>query len=149
VEDEPRQVATLQEVIEPNSGWFVEPDKVRMAIDLSTVDPNAAPQWIEIKKELTYAESQALRSAGLKSMKRNADDESTEIGIDYARFDQAKLEMWLVEWSLRDRNDKPVKLNRFSIDHMRPEVADVILAAIDEHIEDRERLKKAMSTSNG
>lgn len=149
-------VPAESEILQLPTGWFVEPDMVRLPMDFSAINPNdptAAHHWIEVKRELTYAETQQLRSAGLKTIKRSGgfgvDANETEIGIDYGSFDLAKMEMWLTGWSLRSSGDKPVKCDRSAIDHLRPEVAAAILAEIDDYTEGLERLKKGMTISNG
>ena len=150
-----RPDAIESEVIQLPAGYFVEVDHERLPLDLSHLnpsDPTAAHQWIDVKRELNYAETQQLRSAGLKTIKRSGglgvDANETEIGIDYGSFDLAKLEMWLVEWSLPGKNGRPQKCDRAAIDHLRPEVAHVILAVLDEYTEKLERSKKVMSTNS-
>ncbi len=76
---------------------FVSPETVRL--ELSDGD------WIEVKRRLTYGESQRLASAGLTSVKGERPQDA-EVGIDLERYNLTKLEIWLTDWSLRDARDK-------------------------------------------
>lgn len=117
--------------------WFVDPDITRIEI----FDGDA---WIEVKKELAYGEKQRLNGAGLTSIKR-PEDGSTEMGIDWGKFNLAKLSAWIVDWSLRDKNDKPVKVSPTAFAALDTDVADALLEAIDVHQEALEELKKVVA----
>lgn len=115
---------------------FVEPKTVRL--ELSDGD------WVEVKARLTYGEEQRLASAGLTSVKGARVQDAT-VGIDLERYNLAKLEVWLVDWSFRDARDKPAKLTRSAIAALDPDTAEEIMAALDAHIERLDDEKKALS----
>lgn len=91
--------------------------------------------WVEVKERLSYGEQQRLTG---KAVGRAAADGVT---IDYAAYEIERLVTWLVDWSFRDEQDKPVLLSRDAIDALDPATADEISAAIAAHIEGQERGK--------
>ena len=117
---------------------FVSPATVRL--DLSDQD------WIEIKEQITYGESQRLSGAMLRTVKTAAGD--NEVGVDFARYAVLKLQTWLVDWSLRDDADKPVPVSPAAIENLTPEAAEALNDAIDAHVAARAE-GKASSTSSG
>ena len=113
---------------------FVIPETVRL--ELSDGD------WIEVKKRLTYAEQQQLEAAGLGGLKTTTGKDVGEIAIDWERYKMARFVVWIVDWSLRDINDKPV---RFSISAIAALELDTVLEienAISKHVEAMEEEKK-------
>lgn len=102
---------------------FVQPDIARL--DLSDSD------WVEVKERLTYAEHQRLYSSMLRTVKEGGGD--GEIGVDLGRFNLLRLETWLVDWSFRDANDKPVPLTRAAIENLDPDTVREIDEALDRH----------------
>jgi hypothetical protein len=119
-------------------GWFVRPAVVRL--DLGD------GMWCEVKEQITYGESQRLSGAMLRSVNTGAGN--NEIGVDFARFSILKLQTWLVDWSLRDEEDKPVPVSPAAIENLTPDAAGAIDEAINAHVAARTE-GKATSTSNG
>ena len=122
----------------PKSLWFVKPAVARL--DLGD------DQWVEVKEQINYGEAQRLSGAMLRTVKTAAGD--NEVGVDFARYAVLKLQTWVVDWSLRDEEDKPVPLSPAAIENLTPEAADAINEAIDKHVSER-NAGKATSTSNG
>lgn len=104
---------------------FVRPDTIKL--ELSDGD------WIVVKKSLTFGESQKLSGAGLTGLKNGF--ASQEVGLDWEAFQIARIEIWLVEWSFCDENDKSVPVSRSSISNLDPETAAEVQKAIEEHVE--------------
>lgn len=121
--------------------WFVKPAVARL--DLGD------GQWVEIKEQITYGEAQRLTGSMLRSrVSRN--DGADEVGVDYARFSVLKLQTWLVDWSARDEDDKPVPLSPAAIENLDPATAEAIDAAINAHLAKRAEGKATpRSTPNG
>jgi hypothetical protein len=118
--------------------WFVRPAVVRL--DLGD------GQWAEVKEQITYGEAQRLSGAMLRTVKTAAGD--NEVGVDFARYAVLKLQTWLVDWSFRDDQDKPVDVSPAAIENLTPEAAEALNDAIDAHVAARAE-GKATSTSNG
>lgn len=99
---------------------FISPDVVRL--ELSDGD------WIEIKEELTFGESERLKAMGL-----SYNIATNGLDVDISTFDVQKLAMWLVDWSFRGADDKPVTVTVAAIESLEPETAQEIEAAIEKH----------------
>ena len=87
--------------------------------------------WIEVKERLSYGEQQRLTGMAVG----RAGDGG--IHLDYARYEIERLATWLVDWSFRDDQDKPVALSKKAIENLDPDTADEIDAALNAHIEAR------------
>jgi hypothetical protein len=120
---------------------FVVPGTTRLA--LSDGD------WIEIKTQLTYAESERLKVAGLSRKQRTAglsSGDNQELEFDLGAYNPARIEIWLVEWSFRGADDKPVAITKNAIAALDPDTAAEIHAALDAYLEAQEAEKKAKTT---
>lgn len=111
---------------------FVSPETVR--IDLGNGD------WIEVKKELTVGEEMRFRSAGLQKANGKA-----EVDIDWTAMAFARVEAYLVDWSARGKDDKPVKVERSAIEALDSESFAAIDTAIQAHMAAVAAAKKAPS----
>ena len=120
-----------------NRNRFVSPDTKRL--DLSDGD------WCEVKEQLTYKEQQQLSGAMLRSIKGAEGDQ--EMGIDFGRYAVLRLKTWLVDWSFRDANDKPVPVSPAAIENLDPDAAAEIGEAIDKHIAERQASKATPATT--
>jgi hypothetical protein len=119
---------------------FVRPETVRY--DLSDGD------WIEIKRELSYGEAQKLAGAATSGLKGFGTDESGEeqelsIGLDLERYELLKFWTWLVDWSFRDEEDKPVPVSMAALRALTEETGEEIAQAIQRHEEALAEEKKA------
>jgi hypothetical protein len=134
--------APKAEIVEESErGHFVEPETVERHLADGT--------FIELKLKLTYGEQQRLKSAGLTTMRANAQDNSAEIGTDFARFDMAKIECWVVDWGLKDRRGRVRPPSRESIENLDPDVAEEILEIINDYVAERDAQKKMRLISSG
>ena len=125
------------EVVIPRRSRFVKPGVKRL--NLSDGD------WIEVKEKLTTGERESLKAAGVRSVIRHQEDERIhEVGIDAGNFDLAKVKCWLTDWSLRDENDKHVRLSSEAIDALDPDTFDEILKALEEYQDELEALKNPL-----
>lgn len=107
--------------------WTVASDITRLYL---TDDQR---EWIEVKHELTWGERKALAAAGLRKL-----DQQQQIDVDWDAFDVQKILTWVVDWSARDANGKPLALNEANVRALHPKVGDLIVAKIDEHVESLE-----------
>lgn len=128
-------------ILEARRGHFVEPETVERHLDDGT--------FLELKRKLTYGEQQRLKSAGLTTMRANAEDNSAEIGTDFARFDLAKIECWVVDWGLKDARGRVRAPSRETIENLDPDVAEEILEVINEHVAELESQKKMRRLNSG
>ena len=123
---------------------FVVPEVVRL--------PLPDDHWLDVKARLTFGEQQALNAAGVTRMSgatgAAADADEVGLGVDLARWMIERIHVWLVDWSFRDAQDKPVAVTRDAIRALDPDWARTIQDALDQHIEAAEA-KKATPTPNG
>lgn len=120
---------------------FVSPVVVRL--------PLSEDDWVEVKERLSFGEAQALNAAGLTRASTGpanghaptADDFGLE--IDMARWAVERVYAWLVDWSFRDAEGRPVKLSRDAVRALDSETAQEIQDALDRHVAAQEEAKKA------
>ena len=118
--------------------WFVKPEVERLEL--------SDGEWIEIKKRLTVAEERKLLTSGFKRGRSvRSENEGTDVDfeMDLSAFDLKKVETYLLDWSLKDDNDKPVAVSYEAICALDPEAFDEIKGAIDKHTAAMEQEKKA------
>ncbi len=120
------------------------PNKFRFVAPGTTKLPLSDGDWVEVKEQINYGESQRLSGAMLRTVKTAAGD--NEVGVDFARYAVLKLQTWLVDWSLRDEADKPVPVSPAAIENLTPAAAEAINAAIDAHTA---ALAEGKATSTG
>lgn len=99
--------------------------------------PLSDGDWIEVKEKLSYGEQQRLSTASLTSIQFGGDSKpgETEVALNMDRYALMRLHVWIVDWSFRDHNDKPVPVSKSAIDNLDPLTAEEINKALDEHIE--------------
>jgi hypothetical protein len=109
---------------------FVRPDTTRLAL--------SDDDWIEIHTELAYGELQELRRAAMRpiSLAGAAGNGEVKMELDPFALQQRQLELYLIDWSFRDEQDKPVPCDRQAIALLDMETADEITAAIGRHEEE-------------
>lgn len=112
-------------------GRFATPATVRC--ELSDGD------WIEIKEMLTVGDQKRIEASGLK---RFNPQENNNLTVDFAEFSFARTAAYLVDWSLRGADDKPVPVSRAAIEALAPETYQEIEEAITAHVEARAASKK-------
>lgn len=124
---------------------FVTPETQRL--DLSDGD------WIEVKKRLSISEQKRLESAIFAGIKGAADmtaetrAEDVEVMLDSAAAYMAKLELYLLDWSLCDGTGKHVKVTTGAIHALDPDTADEIMTALDGFLEEEDKRRKADPTT--
>jgi hypothetical protein len=120
--------------------WFVTPETHRLNL--------ADGEWVDIKVELGLAEQKRLESSPMTGIRHaaalaggelNADD--AEMGLDWGRFYLTKLEVYIVNWSLRDAKGQPVKVTPPAIQALRPEKAEEIMGALNAYLDSRDKAR--------
>ena len=129
---------------------FVSQQTVRL--DISDGD------WIEIKQRLSYGDEIKLQTAGIAGVDagalfngtdaatRNEDDRSAEARLDMQKWVVEQLIVWIVDWSFRDDNDKPVRVTRDAIKQLDPDTAAEVQAALGEYVKKLQEEKKLTLT---
>lgn len=100
-------------------------------------------KWIEVKHELSLAEFGRVTSAGLDRMRAGGED-GTDFGVDLGNVNIVKIDTWVTDWNLVDRNDKPQKKTLTAIRNLSQGRSDQILEAIEkyqEHLEIEKKVK--------
>lgn len=112
---------------------FVVPDIVRLVLP---GPPGAF--WIDVKRELTYGERQAMYAR----MRRQFSPGEMAI-VDATRIGRARMEAFILGWSFVDPSGKPVPPTSGAFDTLTGPMADAIMAALEEHEEQVSRERAA------
>lgn len=125
--------------------------------DAFFIDPTATARlqlalpgdhWIEVKRELSFAEDQALKASMYRALRGATEGgrEEAQVVVDVKRHAIETFVTWIVDWSLT-RAGKRVEVSRSAIEVLRAPVADAIATALGEHIEAVESEKKGPSAT--
>jgi hypothetical protein len=133
------------------SVWTVTPDVVTID-NLAYTDDDGIEHkfWIKLKKKLNVGERRAVQTAGWKGvggMGTGGQSGEPEIRIDWKLTTFAKVEAWLVEWSLEDDRHNRLKINQATLQSLDEDVYDIIETAVDAHVTRLEEEKKARTGS--
>jgi hypothetical protein len=121
---------------------FVRPETVRLHL--------SEGHWIEIKERLPFGEAERLR--GMNFQLRASSDSfgkgagQDDLRIDMSAYKLARMEAYIVDWSARDEQDKPVRVSRDALAALDQESADEIEQALDSHIEELAKKTEADPT---
>ena len=118
---------------------FIKPDSTRL--------PLSDGDWVEVKKLLTYGEQQRLSGSALTTLKSNPGSVGggNEFGLDWELYNVRRLQIWIVDWSFRDENDRPVKITQEAISSLDPDTVTEIDEKLTAHLQMIEDSKKAKS----
>lgn len=121
------------------ASWFVAADEtVRLPLDLP------GEHWIEVKAELSYAETQNLQSALMNRFtvsgqtangKPGKEPAEGALAIDAKRYAVARIRAWVVDWSAVGPGGKRIEITNSAIENLRPAIAAAIDRALDQHVE--------------
>lgn len=122
-----------------NRFTVAEPHRIHLSED----------EWIDVKKDLSNGDSKKLEAAGLD--KPVSVDGKIIRPIDWERYEIERAAIFLIDWNLRDGNNKeiPIKRKDGSIDPaalraLNPEDFDEINTAIMEYTLARSAEKNAL-----
>lgn len=102
-------------------------------------------KWIEVKRELSLAENGRIQTAGIDRM-RAGGEQDTDFGVDLGNVNIVKIDTWVTDWNLVDRDDKPQKKTLTAIKNLSQGRADQILTAIETYQEQLDIEKKPKTT---
>jgi len=111
---------------------FEQPEIVRL--QLSDGD------WIEVRKRLSAGQNRRMHSAAFDKL------EGKGVTVDFALLGLARTIAYLLDWSFRDKEDKPVKCTPAAIEALTMEDLKEIETALDKHIADQTELSKKKAT---
>lgn len=104
--------------------------------------------WIEVRRRLNSGEDKALDNVG--QMGPAVVDGRVVFPIDWVRYEHERAMIWLLDWSFRDANDKPVPLSLSAIKALDPldfeEVNDAIIKHMAEYNRDTAAKKASRAT---
>lgn len=104
--------------------------------------PLSDGDWIEVKRDLNTGDARKLEAAGLKPPVMV---EGRIISpIDWAVYDLERAIIFLVDWSFKGPDDKPVTLNMDALRTLQPPDFDEINRAITKHTIERATAKKQL-----
>lgn len=106
---------------------FVVPDTTRL--DLSDGD------WIEVKTELNVDDMEQLNRASTRPVEINQATGAGDVtlALDMFGFRRKRVEIYLVEWSFRGPDDRPMAVGPTAVGLLAPRDFDEIEAAIVRH----------------
>ena len=117
---------------------FVEPAVVRLAL--------TDGDWIEVKRDLTTGEQRTMFAA----MRTRGGPGEMPV-LDPAMVGSARLLAYVVAWSFRDKQDRPVPVSAGALDQLDTRTSLELREALDAHEAARERElddeKKSLTTS--
>lgn len=101
---------------------FETPDLVRLA--LSDGD------WIEVRRKLSAGEFRRMHATPFTKLA-----DGGGLSVNLAVLGLARTKAYLVDWSFRDANDKPVRCTSEAIEALTQSDLDEIEKALDAHLE--------------
>lgn len=111
---------------------FVYPERERL--ELSHGD------WVEVKKRLGIGEQKKVENGGLRRVQGK--DGNAEVILDFDEYSFVRAEVYVLEWSFKNRDDKPVEVSPSAIRNLDPKSFFELDNAIMKHIEAQEAEKK-------
>lgn len=103
--------------------------------------PLSDGDWIEIKKDLNNGDSKKHEAAGLKPPA--VVDGKIISPVNWETYDIERAAIFLVDWSFRDKYDKPTRPSIDTIKALRPEDFAEVNTAIFRHVMTRAAEKAA------
>jgi len=118
---------------------FVSPEVVRL--ELSDGD------WIEVKKRLGIAAQKRIESAMIRGVQgsdiqRGANPRDVELRLDTTAAYIAKLKAYLLDWSFKGADDKPVRVSDSAIENLDPDTADEIITVLNKFLDEEVERRK-------
>ena len=122
----------------PASGMspFVKPETVKLDLGWDN-------HFIIVRKRLSVGAVKELQSAGIKYAGQDAKTGEPIIGLDMPKMALARVTAYVVDWSFRSDENKPIKVTPEAIRNLTEEVFDLIDAKLDEHVQAMAEEKKA------
>lgn len=114
----------------------------QVSIDLHRLDLSDG-DWIEVKAELAYGEQLELQDAAMVIY------EGLRVRQEMAQYHLKRMELYIVEWSLKDNQDRIMPITRDTLSLLRVEDAREINDALDKHIEHMHELTNLVNAPNG
>ncbi len=113
----------------PSSGMspFVKPETVKLDLGWDN-------HFIVVRKRLAVGAVKELQSAGIKYAGQDGKSGEPIIGLDMPKMALARVTAYVVDWSFRSDDNKPIKVTPQAIQNLNPEVFDLIDARLDEHV---------------
>ena len=114
----------------------------QVSIDLHRLELSDG-DWIEVKTELAYGEQLELQDAAMVIY------EGLRVRQEMARYHIKRMELYIVEWSLKDKQGKLIPLTADGIRMLRLDDAKEINDALDAHIDRMHELMSLVNAPNG
>ncbi len=88
--------------------------------------------WIEVRNELSVGEERRVFSSAIKGQ-TPTDDGKVRTDYDAEKVSFGMVVGYLVDWSARDKDDKPVPVSEAAIKALKPATYRAIEDAVDRH----------------
>ena len=121
---------------------FAKPDTTRL--DVGDGD------WIEVRNELSVAESRSLQDSSFDATQEfgNTDEKvKPKISINWSVFSLHRAKAYITKWNAMDEDGKPVPVNLDSLGALDEESMQRIEQAITDHIDGTAKNTKRRSGS--
>lgn len=115
---------------------FVKPETTKL-------DLGWDGHYIIVWKKLAVGAVKELQSAGIKYAGQDGKSGEPIIGLDMPKMALARVTAYVVDWSFRSDDNKPIKVTPQAIQRLNPDVFDLIDAKLDEHVQTQGAEKNA------
>lgn len=100
-------------------------------------------EWIEVRRELTAGEQRRAMARTVSSV-----DMLGRVTPNMEQLGKTEVIAYLLDWSLRDANDKPVEVSEAAVDGLSPESFKLIADKVEAHVKSVENDSKKANTAN-
>ena len=118
---------------------FVQPELVRLSL-------SGGDEWIDVKKTLNAGETRRVFARLVKTMRTGGESFSTE--LDPEKVGVTKLVEYIVGWSFKDSEGKPVPVSEAALDNLMPDVYRELIELIDKHEDEQKKASEAAKEKN-
>lgn len=107
-------------------------------------------EWIEVKEHLGVHDQKKIDGSGFTSIRAVApgkEASEAEAGLDLGHMYMTQLKVYLVGWSFKTKDGKPVEVTATAIDMLEPDCADEMTARLHQWLEEKAAAKAANPTT--
>jgi hypothetical protein len=122
------------------TNWFADV-RATARIDIPEIDG-----WIEVREELSIGDERKVFTSAIKGQTPTSDGQ-TRTDYDAEQVSFGLVIAHIVDWSARDKDDKPVSLTPDAIKRLKPSVYHAIEKAVTDHMEQVRASKKIQAPS--
>lgn len=95
--------------------------------------PLSDGDWVEVKNEISWQEQRRI-TASAWSPRMDVNTQTWDAEMNWTEVEFERMATYIVDWSFRDADDKPVAVSRSALNNLRQDTVDEIKAALDAHV---------------